>query len=330
MPLALEELPDPEPKMGMAVVRVEAAGICQSDAHYRAGAPRLPPLPRTLGHEIAGVVVGAHRRDEAVAVGDRVGVHYQTSCGRCERCRGGRSQFCADGAMIGNHLDGGYAEMVSVPVDNLVPLPPQVGFANAAVMMCSTVTALHALHRARFSPGESVAVFGLGGLGMSAVQLASALGASRVYGVDLHSAKTEVAARLGAVPLLAGEDPVAAIREAGGVDVALELVGSPVTTRQAVGSLAIQGRAAIVGLSHEPTVLDVYDDLLGREAEIVGVMDHTKAELVEVLGLAAAGDIDLDVVVQATVPLDAERVNAVLDALDASAGPVRTVILPDR
>ena len=326
-PVELVELPDPVPGPGEAVVRVAAAGICSSDAHYRAGSPTLPPLPRVLGHEIAGVVQSLGPGGGGPSPGTRVGVHYQLSCGSCDACSTGAEQFCARGAMIGNDRDGGYAERVVVPAANLVALPDEVSFAHGAVAMCSSATALHALVKARLAVGERVAVFGLGGLGMSTVQLARALGAAEVYAIDIDAQKVELASRLGAVGLVADHDVSGRIAvETGGVDVAVELVGKPAAVRLALRSLAPMGRAAVVGLASEPTSIDTYADLIGREAEVIGVMDHLAAELPVVLAHIASGRLDLTSVVAATVPLEAPPVNAVLDRLEMGTAPVRTVI----
>lgn len=328
-PLRSVELPDPVPASGQVLVQVQSAGICRSDVHYRRGDPRLPPLPRTLGHEISGTVASV-RSDESVwSPGDRVGVHYQTSCGHCSACLEGSEQFCVEGAMIGNHIDGGYAEQVVVPSRNLVALPDAVGFDAGAIMMCSSATSLHALRRARLRPRETVAVYGLGGLGFSALQLARWLGASRVIGIDVDPAKVDLARRMGFDAVDAShEDPIAAVQRAGGADVALEVVGLPLTTIQALKSLRPLGRAAIVGLTGSVTELSVYDDLMGREAELIGVMDHLQSELVELMDIARAGGLDLSAVVSRSVPLDAEVVNQALDELEAFGSDVRTVIHP--
>jgi propanol-preferring alcohol dehydrogenase len=264
-----------------------------------------------------------------IEVGRRVAVHYQTSCGRCRHCMAGTDQFCPSGRMIGNTRDGGYAEQLIVPARNLFPIPDGIAAEHAAVMMCSSATSLHALAKARFRPGESVAVFGLGGLGQSAVQLARAGGASVVYGVDPNPAKTALAADYGAVPIAGGPEAVAAIlAESGGVDVALELVGLVETARQAVAVLGPRGRVAAVGLAEEPFSLDVYGDLIRREAEIIGVSDHLASELAPLLAIAARGDLDLSRIVTKRVPLAANPVNRVLDDLAAFGDDVRTVIMP--
>jgi propanol-preferring alcohol dehydrogenase len=327
-PLLEVELPDPEPGPGEVVVRVGAAGICRSDTHYRSGDPKLPPLPRVLGHEIAGTIafVGS---EASLAVGDRVALHYQVACGACDACGRGNDRFCPFGEMVGNHRDGGYAEYVVVPERNAVAVPAGIDLAHAAVMMCSSVTALHALRKARLGPGERVAVYGVGGLGMSAIQLARSLGASAVYAIDIDAARLELAAEFGATPIDAsGEDPVVALQATGGVDVAVEMVGLATTTLQAVRSLRPQGRAAAAGLTGEQTAISVYEDLMSREGELIGVMDHTLAEAHEVLDLAERGVLRLDRVVTRRVRLDGDEVNGALDDLARFGPGVRTVINP--
>src|SRR5262245_60860328 len=159
-PLVLQEVPVPEVGPVDALVRVKAAGICHSDAHYRAGRSPAFPLPLTLGHEVAGLVERVGEQVTGFRPGDRVCLPYLITCGGCSCCLGGKEQFCPSGAMIGKHRDGGYAEFIGVPAANLVPLPEDIGFEHGAVLMCSSATALHALKKARLGAGESVAVFG--------------------------------------------------------------------------------------------------------------------------------------------------------------------------
>lgn len=329
-PLIEEEMPVPELASGEALVRVHAAGICRSDVHYQQGTPRLPPLPRTLGHEVAGVVEAVGPGGATgIVPGLRVGIHYQTSCGTCRHCVAGTDQFCPSGRMIGNTRDGGYAEKIVVPARNLVAVPDAVSTEHAAVMMCSSATSYHALAKARLQAGETVAVFGLGGLGQSAVQLALAMGAEKVYAVDINPAKVALAAHYGAIPIAGGDQAVASILDdSGGVDVALELVGLTQTMRSAIEVLAPQGRAAAVGLAEEPISVDAYEDLVLREAELVGVSDHLATELEPLLNIAAAGDLDLSRVVSNQVPLEADPVNRSLSELASFGEEVRTVIVP--
>src|SRR6516162_8415752 len=200
-PLELREVAIPSIGPADVLVRVKAAGICHSDAHYRAGRSSVAGLPLTLGHEVAGVVEQIGPQVTEVRLGDRVCVHYLATCGECGPCRAGIEQFCRSGAMIGKHRHGGYAEFLSMPARSLFRLPDEIPFDVGAIMMCSSATAFHALRKARLKPGESVAVFGLGGLGISAIQLARALGAGQVFGIDIKEAKLALAQTLGVTPI---------------------------------------------------------------------------------------------------------------------------------
>lgn len=333
-PLVQQEIPPRPPRAGEVLVRVHAAGICHSDAHYRAGISRMGALPLTLGHEVAGVIAQCGEGVPESRLGERVCLHYLLTCGECAHCAAGRESFCVRGAMLGHHVDGGFAEYVTVPARNAVALPERIGFEAGAIMMCSAATALHALRRARLAPGESVALFGTGGLGMAAVQLARAMGAAPVFAVDVRPERLALAERLGAVPVNAGSsDAVPTIRaHAGttreGVAVALDLAGTPVTLRQSLQALAPQGRAVAVGLSRQRVEFDPYAELLGPEAELLGSNDHTLAELSELLAFAASGALDLSYAAAAPVPLEAGAINDVLDALEANRAPVRSVVVP--
>jgi len=319
-------LDDPTPGPGEVLVRVDAGGICRSDVHYRAGTRSVPHTPVTPGHEVAGTVVEVGPTVQMRTVGDRVVLHYLLSCGVCPRCVAGQEQFCETGAMIGLSADGGYAEAIVVPEVNAFALPDAIPSEIGAIMMCSSATSLHALRRGRFEAGETVAVFGCGGLGVSAIRLATALGAEEVYGIDIDEDRLAGAAESGAIAV-AFED-VSSLTGLGGVDVALELVGSPVTMQAAVAALGIGGRAVAVGITSEPFPLDGFNDLVLREAEVIGCSDHLASEVAELIDLVATGVVDLEGVVTDTVPLDASAVNAALDRLEAFGSGVRTVITP--
>lgn len=328
----MQQTPTPTPGEREVLVRIMAAGICHSDAHYRAGVSYAGPLPLTLGHEIAGVVEALGPGTSRTRIGDRVCLHYLVTCGQCHHCNRGQEQFCETGKMLGKHLDGGYAEYIAVPERGIVPLPQEVAFEHGAIMMCSSSTSFHALRKARLRTGEKVAVFGAGGLGMSAIQLAKGLGAAEVYAVDINREKLVLAAKYGAIPVDAAEaDPVDLIRRltnGKGVDVAVELIGLPVTMRQAVQVLGVQGRAALAGITRTPFEVDSYNEVIGREAEIVGVSDHLLQEFPLLMDFARRGVLDLSHVVTRTVPLEAQPINATLDALERWGGEVRAVIVP--
>jgi len=327
----MQDVPMPAVGPRAARVRIKAAGICHSDVHYRAGVARVR-YPLTLGHEVAGVVEAVGSEVTNVKAGDRVCLHYMVTCGDCLYCQMGSEQFCTTGEMLGYHRDGGYAEYIVLPARNAFPLPDEIPFEQGAIMMCSSATCFHALRKSRIKAGETVAVFGAGGLGMSALQLARAFGALDVYVVDINAAKLEMAEGLGAIPINAAEtDPVAEIKRltgGRGVDVALEVIGLPLTMQQSVASLAKLGRAVIVGVTGKTFEVSPYTQLIPAEAEIIGCSDHLAQELPTLIELARRGVLDLSGVVTETLPLEADAVNAAMDRIDQFAGDVRLVITP--
>jgi 2-desacetyl-2-hydroxyethyl bacteriochlorophyllide A dehydrogenase len=331
-PLEMQDIPVPHVGPDDVLVRIRAAGICHSDAHYRAGKSPVRPLPMTLGHEIAGVVERVGRNVRRRKIEDRVCLHYLLSCGDCYHCSLGSEQFCDTGSMLGHYSDGGYAEYIVVPERNAVSLPENVPFEHGAIMMCSSSTPFHALRKARLRAGETVAVFGVGGLGLSAIQLARAFGATEVFAVDIDANRLLLAESLGAIPIdaqtLEPVDEISRLTKGKGVDVALELIGLGITMKQAVKSLGIMGRAVMAGISSEPLEIDTYRELLGKEAEVIGTNDHLLSELPLLVDLAGRGTLDLSKAVTRTVPLNAGVINEALDNLEQFGSGVRTVILP--
>jgi len=331
-PLQLQEIPMPAVGDSDILVRVRAAGICHSDVHYRAGKSPVRPLPMTLGHEVAGVVEQVGREVTRVKAGDRVCLHYNITCGECYYCSTGNEQFCGKGLMLGHYTNGGYAEYIAVPARNALALPDEIRFEEGATLMCASATAFHALRKSRLKAGETAAVFGAGGLGMSAIQLARACGALDVFAVDINEEKLQLATHYGAIPVNARQvAPVAEIRRltnGKGVDVALELIGLPQTMRQTVQCLGVMGRAVIAGIGDRPLEIDTYRELLGNEVEIIGSNDHLFQELPVLIELARRKVLDMSRIVTRVVPLEADAINHTLDALEQFGSDVRTVIVP--
>jgi 2-desacetyl-2-hydroxyethyl bacteriochlorophyllide A dehydrogenase len=331
-PLELQEVPIPDIGEQDILVRVRAVGICHSDAHYRAGRSAMGMIPITLGHEVAGIVerVGAQVAD--IKAGDRVCLHYNISCGNCYCCNIGHEQFCETVKMIGHHIDGGYAEYIAVPALNAIPLPDEIPFEQGATLMCASATAFHALSKGRVKAGETVAVFGVGGLGLSAIQLAKALGAVEVYAVDIQQDKLELASEYNAIAINASRvDAVEEIRKltkGHGVNVALEMIGLRKTMEQAIDSVGNLGRAVMVGLNQQPISINTYMQVLGKEAEIIGSNDHLLQELPILVDLARRKILDTSRVVSQVIPLDADRINKRLDELELFTSDVRAVIVP--
>lgn len=330
-PLELREVHLPEIGEQEVLVKVKAAGICHSDAYYRKHIHPDRTLPLTLGHEVAGIVERMGSQVKNVKVGERVCLHYLATCGACSYCTRGQEQFCPQARMIGNHLPGGFAEYIAVPARNAVPLPEAIPFDAGATLMCASATSFHALLKGRIQPGNTVALFGVGGLGQSAVQLAKALGASTVFAVDINPQKLELARAFGAVPINAKEqDPVEAVLRATGgvgVDLALELIGLPLTQTQALQCAGPLGRVVLVGLSTADVAVNPYRDILRNEVELIGSNDHHLRELPPLIGFVEKGALDPSRAISRTIPLDAELINRTLDELEHSSDAVRTVIV---
>ena len=273
---SIVELPEPVPPADGVVVRVAATGVCRSDWHAWKGHDDSVRLPHVPGHEFAGVVAAVGPDVARVSVGDRVTAPFVFACGTCDECGAGATQVCTRQEQPGFTLAGSWAESVVVPhADvNVIALPDAVGFAAAAALGCRFGTAYHALHdRARVRSGEQVAVFGCGGVGLSAIAVAVAAGA-RVVAVDVSPAALERAAALGADVVPMDEQAVDAVRSltGGGADVALDAYGSRATSAASVRSLRPRGRHVQVGL------------LLHDEAAPVIPMGRVIADELELLG----------------------------------------------
>lgn len=270
------DLPTPEAPVDGVVVTVRATGVCRSDWHAWKGHDDSVALPHVPGHEFSGTVSAVGADVTGFSVGDRVTAPFVFACGTCEQCRDGATQVCTRQQQPGFTLPGSYAESVVVPhADvNLVALPDEVGFAEAAGLGCRFGTAYHALHaRGRLAEGEWVAVFGCGGVGLSTVLVAVAAGA-RVVAVDVAPAALERAAALGATTLPMGADVADAVREVtgGGAHVSVDAYGSRATSVAAVASLRPRGRHVQVGL------------LLDDEAAPAIPMGRVIADELELLG----------------------------------------------
>src|SRR4051812_622559 len=202
-PLSLETVPDPAPEPGGVVVEVRATGVCRSGWHGWVGHDPSIALPHVPGHELAGVVVAVGPEVRGFAVGDRVTAPFCCGCGSCDSCRQGETQLCERDLQPGFTMWGSFAQYVALPrADlNLVRLPAELGFVEAASLGCRFMTAWAALHvHAQVRAGEWVAVHGCGGVGMAAIMIAVAAGA-QVAAVDIDERKLERARSLGAVPV---------------------------------------------------------------------------------------------------------------------------------
>ena len=325
--LAIREVPDPIVSAGAAILSVAACGVCRTDLHYLHGVPTVKPRPLVLGHEVTGVVVDASGGPKA---GSRVLVPPVIPCGRCRFCLEGRNTLCASMAMFGNHRDGGFAERIAVPAWATFPLPDRIPLIEGSVLSDAVSTAYHALvNRGRIRPGETVAIIGCGGVGLSAVQVAVALGAS-VIAVDVAEAKLRAAERFGAKAVIDASkagDLGKAIRQAtGGTDVSVEAIGKPATIAAAVESVRPGGRVVVIGYAEGPVTINA-SRLMFREIEILGSLGCGLQDFPKVLDLAARGRIDVKALVTHRFPL--EHTADALALLESSAPDlIRAVVVP--
>ena len=270
----LVDLPDPECPLDGAIVEVRATGVCRSDWHAWRGHDPVP-LPMVPGHEFSGVVKAVGPRVRKFRTGDRVTAPFVNGCGTCSFCRSGQAQVCPTQQQPGFTYFGSFAEQVVVhhADTNLVRLPDGLSFIAAASLGCRFATAFHALtSQAGLVEGEQLAVFGAGGVGLSAVLIAAAIGAQIVV-VDPSPAARAQAEALGAGITLADATPAEIERAtAGGAHVSLDAVGSTRTTNTAVRSLRRRGRHVQVGLMFGPdaTAPLPWDLLVAREWQIIG------------------------------------------------------------
>ncbi|MEV4281431.1 zinc-dependent alcohol dehydrogenase family protein [Actinoplanes xinjiangensis] len=309
----VREVPEPSAPPGGVVVRVMATGMCRSDWHAWAGHDEIT-LPHVPGHELAGVVASLGAGVQRWAVGDRVTVPFVCGCGRCDWCRTGQAQVCPDQQQPGFTHWGSFAEYVPLHAadTNLVAIPDPVGFEAAAGLGCRFATAYRALAgRAKVTEGEWVTVIGAGGVGLSSVMIARALG-GRVIAVDRNPAALAVAAALGAehtVLTTTVPDVPAAVADlaGGGSHVTVDAVGSAQTCADAILSLRRRGRHVQVGLlppvDGHPRV--PMARVIGWEIDVLGSHGMAAVDYPEMMALIAAGRLEPQRLIERTIGLSA-------------------------
>ncbi|MDQ3987488.1 MAG: zinc-binding dehydrogenase [Actinomycetota bacterium] len=331
-PLELEHLPVPEPGPLDVLVKVKACGICLSDVHLMDGS--IPPVKQPVipGHEASGTV----EETGELVVGWPRGVHVSImggrNCGSCVSCRTGRFNECRSYELMGFHYDGAWAEFVSVPYYTLSPVPGEIPAEEAAILADAVATPYAALlDTAELHPGETVGLWGIGGLGTHAVQLARLLGAGIIVAIDPLNTARERALRLGADVAIdpSSEDVRSAVRSVSpdGLDIAVDLVGSNAVLKQASSCLARRGRCVMVGLSMERVELGP-GLILGTQSQSVrGHLGYDKRHLDDLVRLLAGGRLDLSASITDVMPL--EDVNGGVTRLaEKRDDPVRLVVRP--
>ncbi|MFG1827677.1 zinc-dependent alcohol dehydrogenase [Microbispora bryophytorum] len=291
-PIEIQDLPVPELRPGQVLVRVEASGLCHTDIHAARGDwPVEPALPFTPGHEGIGVIQHVGAGVTGRAVGERVAVPWLGyACGICDYCVSGRETLCESQLNTGYSLNGCHAEYVAAYASHVVPVPEAVSSFDAAPLTCAGLTTYKAVKVSGLRPAERAAIFGIGGLGHLAQQYAQIFGAETVA-VDVTGEKLLLAAELGATHVVnaAADDPVRAIRDLGGADVAVVLAADPRVLQQAHASLRRGGRLVLVSLPRDNAMsLPIFETVLGG-ISVIGSMVGTRADLAEVFRLHAAG-----------------------------------------
>ena len=278
-PPTIQSVPDPAPGRDGVVLRVMAAGLCRSDWHGWMGHDPDIVLPHVPGHELAGVVAATGKNVKNWREGDRVTVPFVGGCGRCPQCVSGNHQVCDDQFQPGFTHWGCFAQYVSIQrADiNLVSLPETMSFETASSLGCRFVTAFRAVvDQGAVSAGQWVAVHGCGGVGLSAIMIANALGAN-VIAIDIGAPQLQMATKLGAVATVdasQSDNPVEAVREitGGGVHVSIDALGSQQTCFNSIANLRKRGKHIQVGLmtgqEHHPKI--PMDRVLADELEVIG------------------------------------------------------------
>ena len=331
--LSVQDVPIPVPGPGEVLVKVEACGICLSDVHLLDGTlPMMLPVV-TPGHEAAGTIVEVGSQVPVWQPGDRVVLAGGRPCGRCRWCVRGRFEDCEAFEIMGFNFDGAWAQYVVVPSPTLASVPDGIPIEQAAILADAVSTPYAALtERAALRPGEAVGLWGIGGLGVHAVQIARLVGAAPIFAFDPLPSAREWALALGADFAL---DPTAVDVEAEVrrltdgrmLDVAVDLVGSNRVLAQAASCLGRFGRCVMVGLSLDPVELGPGLFFGLQSQSLLGHLGYRKRHLDELVDLVRLGRLDVSGSVSALLPL--EDVAKGVEQLTSKVGnPIRLVVQP--
>lgn len=329
----IEAVPDPTPTPGGAVIRVEATGLCRSDWHGWMGHDPDIRLPHVPGHELAGTIAALGSGVSGWRVGDRVTLPFVCACGNCPQCDAGDQQVCAHQFQPGFTHWGSFAEYVAIDhaAINLVALPAAIGFDTAASLGCRFATAFRAIvAQGRVGAGQWVVVHGCGGVGLSAIMIATALGA-RVVAVDVSAAALAVAEALGAAATVdagATDDVVSALRDLtdGGAQVSVDALGDPQTCFDSVACLRPRGKHLQVGLlladQAQPRL--PMNLVIAKELELIGCHGMQAHAYPAMLAMIASGALAPERLIGARIGLD--EAPAALAAMDSPSTAGMTII----
>lgn len=303
----------PQPGLGPndVLVAVQATSICGTDLHIYSWDPvmrrRIHP-PMVFGHEFCGVVEKVGSEVEAIQPGQFVSAEMHVACGHCLQCRIGQQHICQNLKIIGIDLDGCFAQYVRIPASNVLPIDPAIPPDYAAVLD-PLGNAVHTVLAGEVA-GQTVAVVGCGPIGLMAIEVAKACGATAVFGIEIKPERIALARRVGADAVFNPKDVdvVAAVREATGgtgADVVLEMSGHPQAIRQAFAMLRGGGRISLLGLPAEPVKLDLVPDVIFKGATVQGIYGRRMYDTwYRMLSLLKAGRLNLEPIISARLPLD--------------------------
>ena len=295
--LSIEDIPTPKPSDHGVVIKVEATGLCRSDWHGWMGHDSDIQLPHVPGHEFAGTIHAIGSQVKNFKVGDRVTTPFVCGCGNCTYCQSGEAQVCPTQTQPGFTHFGSFADYVAIEnADfNLINLPTNISFATAAALGCRFATSYRGLiKRAKVKPNEKVVIYGCGGVGLSAIMIAKSQGAD-VYAVDINDEALKIAQLLGAKTINSkSTDPVKALQDIGGADIAVDALGSEATATASILSLARRGRHLQLGLMLTPTGLSQIPmaRVIAWELDLFGSHGMAAKDYPEMLALVANGALN--------------------------------------
>jgi len=312
-PISVQNVPDPTPKRHGVVVRVTATGLCRSDWHGWMGHDPDIELPHVPGHELAGIIVGVGKDVLNFKVGDRVTVPFVCGCGSCPQCHSGNHQVCDHQTQPGFTHWGSFAEFVALDhADiNLVKIPEQIKDVTAAILGCRFITSFRAIvQQGKVQGGQFVAIHGCGGVGLSAIMIANALGA-QVIAVDIDDDTLQLATELGAAKTINASKMPNVVEEIkaltqGGVHVSVDALGSQTTCFNSIANLRKRGKHIQVGLmtgNHQHPKVPM-DRVLANELEILGSHGMQAFHYPAMFEMIKEGKLHPEKLVERTISLD--------------------------
>ena len=331
-PLKIEEIKKPQIGKNDILVKIAACGICHTDLHYLDhGVATYKPPPLILGHEPSGHVAEVGSDVKTFKEGDKVLIPAVLTCGVCDFCRTGRENICQNMVMLGNHINGAYAEYIQVPAKDICILPDEIPLQEGSIIADAISTPFHAVkNRAQVKPGDTVVVIGCGGIGINIVQVAAAVGGS-VIAVDVLDKKLEWAKKLGATATINPTKIERLDKEikkmtGGGADIAIEAIGRPDTIQEAFGTLRKGGRLVVVGFASQNINISA-GKIMFFEMEIIGSLGCRPVDYPKIIELVRLGKIKVAELVTNRFPLD--KINDAFDLLrSGDENVIRSIVIP--